>query len=79
MSIYNYNMRFAVWLIESSQWTKIKTASEIFNYVKKLHSYEEDLYEGDLGDRIMKYSVYELKTIPINKIKTLWQIFQCKQ
>jgi ParB-like chromosome segregation protein Spo0J len=52
------------------------TSDEIFDYVKGLHSYEEDLYEGDLGKRIMRYPVYVLQLVPIGKIKGHWEVYQ---
>lgn len=60
--------------IESVQ--NIMTSNEIFNYIKDLHPYEEDLYEGDLRDRIFKYKFYSLQEVPINKIKGNWQTYE---
>ncbi len=46
----------------------IITEDIIYQYVQLLHREYDDFVEGDLGDRIEKYSKYKLKEILINKI-----------
>lgn len=49
--------------------------SNIYRYVQKLHRNKEDFYDGNLGERLGKYKMYQLLEIPINKIKIdQWQI-----
>jgi hypothetical protein len=45
----------------------------MYNYVKGLHSYEQDLEEGDLGERLWKYPIYVLKNVPTKRINAPWQ------
>lgn len=67
-------MQFKQWL--ESLNPQQMTANEMFDYVKNLHSEEEDLYTGDLGTRIFKYQLYILKTVPTKKIKGHWETYE---
>ena len=44
--------------------------SDIYQYIQKLHYKRDyDFWEGDLGERIEKYSYYVVKEIPIEDIE----------
>jgi hypothetical protein len=43
--------------------------SDIYSYIQKLHRNEEDFYEGDIGERIERFSTYVVADIPIDKIE----------
>lgn len=51
-----------------------KSDNEIFEYVKSMHMYPEDLHGGDLGDRIYRFSKYALQTIPLSQIESPWEV-----
>lgn len=46
------------------------SAYEVFQHVMNTHTRPQDFEEGDLEDRIYKHNEYELKSVPLNKIKT---------
>jgi hypothetical protein len=48
------------------------TSYEVFQQIKKLHHTPEDLWGGDLQDRLYVYSDFELRIIPISKISSPW-------
>ena len=57
----------------------IVSASELYEWLQKNHSREEDLYEGDLAARLYRYPIYELKDIPASEIDTdEWETWEEK-
>jgi hypothetical protein len=56
-------MRFHVWLENQRI-----SAAQVFQQVKQIHYYEDDLYAGDLGERIYKFPEYELRTISMSQL-----------
>ena len=48
------------------------TAFKLFAYVKSMHSNEDDLYVGDLGDRIYAFKSYKLREIALERISSPW-------
>lgn len=52
------------------------TNYEIFDYVYKIHSRQQDFDEGDLEDRIYKFSKYILTKLPVKRLyeENNWQI-----
>lgn len=47
---------------------------EVLDYVAKIHGKKEDIEDGDLSDRIYSHPWYELKAVPISKIKNEWAV-----
>lgn len=46
----------------------ILSESSIYNYVEELHRNEDDFIDGDIGERIERFSKYELKELNISDI-----------
>jgi len=44
---------------------KIYSDIDVYSLVQRIHHTYDDFIDGDLGDRIEKYSEYELKEIPL--------------
>lgn len=55
-------------LFESTKYPTIVDANYIYNLVNDIHRNSDDLYDGDLGDRIYKYSKYKLVELPISSL-----------
>lgn len=47
---------------------EIYSESDIYPYIQKLHRNEEDFYDGDIGERIERFSKYIVAKIAVDKI-----------
>lgn len=47
----------------------ILTESQVYCYIQRIHSREEDFEDGDIGKRIERYDRYICKIIPLSKIE----------
>ena len=52
----------------------IKTADEIYDYVRSIHPRYEDWEEGDLEKRIYKYKRYDLKEVLVDDIDVAYNV-----
>ena len=48
------------------------SSSDVYTLTKEIHRDEADFDEGDLGDRIYKYDIYEGRDVPIENIISPW-------
>lgn len=48
----------------------ILSSDDVYSYCQKLHRNEEDFWDGDIGERIEKFSKYQVVEIPLDKIVT---------
>lgn len=48
------------------------SSSDVYTLTKEIHRDEADFDEGDLGDRIYKYDIYEERDVPIKNIISPW-------
>lgn len=46
------------------------TAGEVLDLVRRIHYRTQDFEEGDIEDRILAHSVYELREVPLDQIES---------
>lgn len=52
----------------------IKTAQEIYDYIRSIHPRDDDWVDGDLEERIFKYKHYELKDVLVDEIDVAYHV-----
>jgi len=53
-------------------------SSDVYELVRDIHHNEDDFYDGNLGDRIYEYDVYEERDVPIKEVISPWDVDEVK-
>lgn len=53
------------------EWAPRIEVSELIQVVRKIHASPQDFDDGDLTDRLYKFSTYQLKEIPLDTLDAL--------
>lgn len=67
MNFNKYGMRDLINIVETAL-ESVASPDDVARLVQRIHHNEDDLHEGDLLDRIYKFSSYILRSIPLSGI-----------